>query len=433
VLAALEETVAPVSQGKNVKAGTDNATGGFFDCRNDIVNDSPYNDGLTTIPKPKPVNIWYGPQGGCYGYPVNENGVAIYPGSNTVAAPAIYRECPWIIGGSQAPIDGGIYRRPAGDKPDAWPSYWDGKWFMIDFANTNATRHALLMDPATQFNGGTPVAADSLYGIVTTATIGAVRPVFMDFGADGALYVGSYAGSYYAMSNTNMGVWRFAFTGGADTPGPDPRATAPEVGSEVAFDIGNSGGVSYTWDFGDGSADVTTTERTVSHTYEFAGPKTATLTVNYADGDTASKELVVDVGTPLFVNVAEDVAASVPLVLSLSLGAPASFGSFTPSVDRDYLASTTATALATSGDAVLSVSDPAPATTGHLVNGDYTLPSALQVKASSAKGTGGPFADVGGLTSPTAVLTYAGATNDSAITLDFSQHVGVTDTLRAGL
>ena len=48
----------------------------------------------------------------------------------------ISRCCPWIIGGSQAPIDGGIYRKPAGDKPDAWPSYWDGRWFLIDFANT---------------------------------------------------------------------------------------------------------------------------------------------------------------------------------------------------------------------------------------------------------------------------------------------------------
>ncbi len=81
---------------------------------------------------------------------------------------------------------------------------------------------------------------------------------------------------------------------------------------------------------------------------------------------------------------------------------------------------------------MLSVSDPAAGTTGHLVNGDYTLPSPLQVNASSAKGTGGPFADVGGLTSPTTLLTYTGAVNDSAVTLNFKQHVGVTDTLRAG-
>ena len=267
---------------------------------------------------------------------------------------------------------------------------------MIDFANTNATRHALLMDPATQFNGGLPVAADSLYGIVTTATIGGVRPVFMDFGADGALYVGSYAGGYYQFTNANMGVWRFAYTGGADTPGPDPKAVAPTVGSNVQFNIGKSGGVKYTWDFGDDTPDVTTTEPTVNHTYELAGTKTATLTVTYADGDTASKTVTVDVATPLFVNVNADVGAPVPLVLALSLGAPASFESFVPSVDRDYLASTTATALATSGEAVLSVSDPATGRRGtwstvttHCPRHSRSMPRVPRARAARSRASAG--------------------------------------------
>ena len=246
---------------------------------------------------------------------------------------------------------------------------------MIDFASTNATRHAMLMDPATQFEGGQPVAVDSLYGIVTTTLIGGVRPVFMDFGADGALYVGAYSGSYYRFVNSTnaMAIYRFAFTGGQDTPGPDPKAIVPETSSVVQFNIGKSGGVSYTWDFGDDSPDVTTTEPTVTHTYDSAGDKTATLTVHYADGDAASKTVAVeDVPTPLFTNVDEEVGATVPMVLALTLGAPASFGAFTPSVDRDYTASTTASALATSGNAALSIADPATATTGRLVNGDYS-------------------------------------------------------------
>jgi type 1 glutamine amidotransferase len=425
---------AEVGHPNTVGGGEDGQSGAFFDCRGPIVNDSPYNTGLTTIPKPKPVNIWYGPQGGCYGYPVNANGVGIYPQGNTVAAPAITRSCPWIIGGSQAPIDGGIYRAPAGsDKADAWPEYWDGRWFMIDFANTNATRHAMLMDPATQFEGGLPVAVDSLYGIVPTSLIGGVRPVFMDFGSDGALYVGSYAGSYYAFSNNNMGVWRFAYTGGPDTPGPDPRAIVPEIGgSRIQFDVGASGGVSRTWDFGDGSPTVTTTDQVVSHTYGSAGPRDVTLTVNYADGETASKTITVDVPTPLFLHVNEDVSAAVPTVLALTLGSPPSFGELQPSVDRDYTASTTATVLATSGGALLTVSDPATATTGKLVNADYTLPSGLLARALSAKGTGGPFAPVGGSASPTPLLNYTGAVNDAAVTLEFQQHVGAADALRAG-
>ena len=121
------------------------------------------------------------------------------------------------------------------------------------------------------------------------------------------------------------------------------------------------------------------------------------------------------------------------MVLSLTLGAPATFGAFTPSVDRDYTASTTARALATSGNALLTVADPSSTGTGHLVNADYTLPSALQVKASSATGTGGTaFSDVGGSANPTTLLTYSRALNDAAITLDFKQHVGATDALRAG-
>ncbi len=418
-----------------VGGGVDGKTGAYFDCRGTVINNSPYNYGLKELPAPSPVNIWYGPQGGCYSYPKNENGVGIYTGSNTTPATTatangISRLCPWMIGGSQAPIDGGIYRKPSGDKPDAWPSYWDGRWFMIDFANTNAARHALLMDPATQFKGGQPVAVDSLLGIIPSSLIGGVRPVFMDFGPDGALYVGSYAGSYYAVNNNNMGIWRFAYTGGPDTPGPDPKAVVPTTGSTVQFNIGKSGGVSYKWDFGDGTS---ATGANVSHAYSSAGDKTATLTVTYADGQKSTGTVTAAaVPAPSSTSVNGDVGASVPTVLGLTLGTPANFGAFTPSVAKDYIASTTASLIATSGDAQLSVFDPATSNAGHLVNADYVLPSALQAKATSSLGTGGAFADIGGSSSPTSLLTYPGAANDKTVTLSFQQHIGQTDPLRAG-
>jgi glucose/arabinose dehydrogenase len=419
-----------------VGGGVDGKTGAYFDCRGTVINDSPYNYGLRELPAPSPVNIWYGPQGGCYSYPKNANGVGIYTASNTTAnttatTNGISRLCPWMIGGSQAPIDGGIYRRPANAGPDAWPSYWDGRWFLSDFANTQAARHALLMDPATQFKGGQPLAVDSLLGIMTSTILPGVRTVFMDFGPDGALYVGSYSGSYYGVTNANDALWRFSYTGGPDTPGPDPKAVVPAVGSTVAFNIGKSGGVSYKWDFGDGTS---ATGATVSHTYDTAGDKTATLTVTYADGQTSTGTVTAAaVPTPLFTNVKADVGASVPTVLSLTLGTPANFGAFQPSLTKDYTASTTANVLATSGNALLSVFDPATTNTGHLVNADYTLPSALQANATSSVGTPtGAFADVGGATNPTSLLTYPGAANDKTVTLNFSQHVGQTDALRAG-
>ena len=180
----------------------------------------------------------------------------------------------------------------------------------------------------------------------------------MDFGADGALYVGVYSGSYYRFvsSNNAMAVYRFAFTGGKDTPGPDPKAIVPETSSVVQFNIGKSGGVSYTWDFGDDSPDVTTTEPTVTHTYDSVGDKTATLRCT----------------TP---TVTRSARRSWPRTFrrhcSLTLGAPASFGYLTPSVERDYTASTTAIALAPA-ERRLSIADPASAAAGHLVNGDPT-------------------------------------------------------------
>ncbi len=45
------------------------------------------------------------------------------------------------------------------------------------------------------------------------------------------------------------------------------------------------------------------------------------------------------------------VGGTVPATLSLSIGAPASFGAFTPGVQKTYLASTTANVISTAGDA----------------------------------------------------------------------------------
>ena len=68
-----------------------------------------------------------------------------------------------------------------------------------------------------------------------------------------------------------------------------------------------------------------------------------------------------------------DVGGTVPATLSLTLGAPATFGPFTPGVDREYTATTTANVLSTAGDAALTVSDPCC-----LTNGAFSLPEPLQ-------------------------------------------------------
>jgi X-Pro dipeptidyl-peptidase len=103
----------------------------------------------------------------------------------------------------------------------------------------------------------------------------------------------------------------------------------------------------------------------------------------------------------------QTVGGSVPATLSLTLGAPASFGAFTPGIAKDYTASTTASVISSAGDAALTVADP-----GHLANGAFTLPSPLEVTLSKAAWTG-PVA------------------NDP-VTIAFKQHVGASDPLRTG-
>ena len=101
------------------------------------------------------------------------------------------------------------------------------------------------------------------------------------------------------------------------------------------------------------------------------------------------------------------VGGSVPATLSLTLGAPASFGAFTAGVTKDYAASTTANVLSTAGDAALTVSYP-----GHLVNGAFSLPSPLEVSFSKAAWT-------------------APVSNDP-VTIAFKQHIDAGDALRTG-
>ena len=126
------------------------------------------------------------------------------------------------------------------------------------------------------------------------------------------------------------------------------------------------------------------------------------------------------------------VSGTVPATLSLALGAPASFGPFTPGVARTYNASTTANVISTAGDALLSVSDPSPTNTGKLVNSAFTLANPIMASATSAGGTGAAAAAVGGSAAPTSLLAYTGPRSNDQVSLAFSQAIGANEALRTG-
>ena len=54
-----------------------------------------------------------------------------------------------------------------------------------------------------------------------------------------------------------------------------------------------------------------------------------------------------------------------------------------------------ANVVSTAGEALLSVADPSSTATGHLVNGAFSLPPALQARARNAANTGTTYANVG--------------------------------------
>jgi X-Pro dipeptidyl-peptidase len=108
------------------------------------------------------------------------------------------------------------------------------------------------------------------------------------------------------------------------------------------------------------------------------------------------------------VGVQSSPGGTVPATLALTLGsASPSFGAFTPGVDKTYTTSTAASVLSTAGDASLTVGAP-----GHLANGTFSLPEALQVAFSRS--------------------SWSAPVSNDPVTINFSQHIGADDALRTG-
>src|SRR4051794_22823258 len=70
-----------------------------------------------------------------------------------------------------------------------------------------------------------------------------------------------------------------------------------------------------------------------------------------------------------FAQTTGPVSGNVPPTLALAVNTAASFGNFTPGLERDYDASASLSAISTAGGATLSISDPSAQAPGHLVNG----------------------------------------------------------------
>jgi sugar phosphate isomerase/epimerase len=129
------------------------------------------------------------------------------------------------------------------------------------------------------------------------------------------------------------------------------------------------------------------------------------------------------------------VGGTVPSVLNLNVtNTGGSFGAFVPALARTYDTALAATATTTTGDATLSVTDWSTTAPGHLVNGAFSLPQALQVRAL-AEGDA-PTTAFQPLAETTGQLvdlrSWSSPMTSAPVTLGFRQGIGATDVLRAG-
>jgi glucose/arabinose dehydrogenase/PKD repeat protein/type 1 glutamine amidotransferase len=264
---------------------------GWYDCDNPI-NTSPRNTGLVNLPPIRKNMIWYSPDGGGPVFPNRPN--SSIPTYNE--ADVTYTE-PYLKGGNQAIMSGPTYHydRVNQNSGVAWPKYWDDKWFIGDEGNAN-NRVAVTVDPAGVETQQPPVFAEWLSKIIPGGIGDNKLTSWMDakFGPDGALYMLDYGNGFFTLDNNNQKLIRITYTGGAATPTPSATNTAVQNKPlTYSFNGSQSGGVSWKWEFGDGT---TSTQANPKHTYTRTGPFTAKLTTTYADGETVVSRTAVTVG-----------------------------------------------------------------------------------------------------------------------------------------
>jgi sugar phosphate isomerase/epimerase len=129
------------------------------------------------------------------------------------------------------------------------------------------------------------------------------------------------------------------------------------------------------------------------------------------------------------------VGGDVPSVLQLSVvNNGGSFGTFVPGLAQTYNTALAASATTTTGDAALSVTDWGATAPGHLVNGEFSLPQALQVRALGLGDPSDtayqPLSEVSG--QPVELKDWSSPMTAAPLTLGFRQGIGATDVLRAG-
>ncbi|GGM33212.1 ThuA domain-containing protein [Dactylosporangium sucinum] len=247
-------------------------SGPAFDCAAPV-NNSPNNTGLTNLPPAQPATVDY-----------DYDGNPRFP----------------EIGGGGAPMGGPVYRYDANSTSETkWPAYYDGKAIFGEW-NQNKL-YTMQVSP----DGKSLVDINQLLAGMST-----IRPMDMEFGPDGALYLIEW-GTGFGGNNDDSGVYRIDYIAGDRAPIAQASAQPTSGPAPLAVQFSSQGSrdpdgqaITYAWTFGDGG---TSTSPNPTHTYTTNGNFTAQLTVTDTEGRSGTANVLVTVG-----NTAPTVTITVP-------------------------------------------------------------------------------------------------------------------------
>jgi cytochrome c len=260
-------------------------SGPLFNCAAPV-NNSPNNTGLTNLPPARPATMWMG-------YTEMDTR---FPGLGTGGAPT---------GGPRYHYD------PDNPAVTKFPEYYDDEWFIGEW-NNGWIKHATLDGDGDATDVRTFPYLGAAGCQQNTGPNGCYkRPMDMDFGPDGSLYLIEW-GSGFGGNNDNSGIYRIDYVGAGRRPiasaSADPTSGQPplevEFSSEGSIDPDGTS-LTYEWNFGDGSAP--STDPNPTHTYTTAGTYTATLRVTDQSGATGVDNVQIVVG-----NTAPVVTITIP-------------------------------------------------------------------------------------------------------------------------
>ena len=241
-----------------------NKGGPFFD-PNKPVNKSPNNTGLEVLPPAQKPMMWY---------PYDES-----------------KEFPFLGKGSRSAMAGPIYySEQYGDSNKKFPKYYDGKLFIYEWARSWVQ--------VVSFNEDGSLKKVEPF-LPNTEVF---KPIDMEFGPDGAMYLLQYGANYFAR-NPDARLVRIEYTEGNRAPiatiAADKQVGAAplqvKVSAKESYDYDKTDKLTYEWRLTPGG-EVTSREPEATFTFDKPGVYKPELTVKDDKGETTTTQTEIKVG-----------------------------------------------------------------------------------------------------------------------------------------